>query len=92
MNKVTGKLGEERLKVMMFADDLMVWGEKEEEVQEQLQEWIEEVKEIRKVEAMGMKFVRSPLVVTRNKSRNEVVQERLGVQGVHEIVEEARLR
>nr|CAD7432886.1 unnamed protein product [Timema monikensis] len=109
---------------------------KEERVQEQLQEWNEEVqecgvkfsvakcgvivwrievalkckdcvpivthtaeswtmneRETRKGGAKGMKFVRSILdVMRRNKIRNEVNRECIGVQEVYEIVEEARLR
>nr|CAD7440328.1 unnamed protein product [Timema bartmani] len=36
MNKVAGKLGEERMKAMMYADELMVWREKKEEVRGKL--------------------------------------------------------
>nr|CAD7462799.1 unnamed protein product [Timema tahoe] len=47
-------------------------------------------RETRKVEAMGMKFLRSMLAVMRkSRIRNEVVRKRMGV---HEIVKKARLR
>nr|CAD7200947.1 unnamed protein product [Timema douglasi]CAD7401562.1 unnamed protein product [Timema poppensis] len=50
------------------------------------------VSETRKVEAMGMKFVRTILAVTRrDKIWYEVIRKRVWVQGVYEIVEEARL-
>nr|CAD7410471.1 unnamed protein product [Timema poppensis] len=51
------------------------------------------VRETRKVEAMGMKFVRSMLAIMRkNEVRNEALWGRVGVQRVHEIVDEATLR
>nr|CAD7434633.1 unnamed protein product [Timema monikensis] len=53
--------------------------------------WTVNIRETRKVEAMEMKLVRSLLAVTRrNRIRNEVIRGRGGLQGVHEIVEEAR--
>nr|CAD7406474.1 unnamed protein product [Timema cristinae] len=55
--------------------------------------WTMNERETRKGGAKGMKFVRSILdVMRRNKIRNEVNRECIGVQEVHEIVEEARLR
>lgn len=46
MTEVAGKLEEEKMRAMMFADDLMVWGNKEE-IQEQLDAWKETVGEYR---------------------------------------------
>ncbi|CAG2060041.1 unnamed protein product, partial [Timema podura] len=53
--------------------------------------WTLNVRETRKVEATGLKFVRRFLAVTsRNKIRNEVIRKLVEVQRVHEILEEAR--
>nr|CAD7591528.1 unnamed protein product [Timema genevievae] len=53
--------------------------------------WTLNVRETRKVEAMGINSVRSMLAVKRrNRIRNEIIRERMGVQGVHEIAEEGR--
>nr|CAD7198653.1 unnamed protein product [Timema douglasi] len=78
-----GKLGEERMKTMMFADDLMVW--------EQLQDWNEEVKEC------GMKFSMAEcemMAVTRNGvcRHNKTKQNRRGVHPVRANRIEARKR
>ena len=48
--RVAEKMGDDKMKAMVFADDLMVWGNKDEDIQEQLDAW-EEI-----VEQYGMKF------------------------------------
>ena len=66
MTRIAGKIGEDKMKAMVFADDLMVWGNKEEEIQEQLKAWEETVGEY------GWKFNISKceiLLTTRKKDR-----------------------
>uniref|UniRef100_A0A8D8S2A0 Reverse transcriptase domain-containing protein n=1 Tax=Cacopsylla melanoneura TaxID=428564 RepID=A0A8D8S2A0_9HEMI len=38
--RVQEKIGEERMKIMLFADDIFVWGKNKEELQEQINEWV----------------------------------------------------
>ena len=42
---VAEKVGEDKMKAMVFADDLMVWGNKDEDTQEQLDAWEELVEQ-----------------------------------------------
>nr|CAD7441239.1 unnamed protein product [Timema bartmani] len=51
--------------------------------------WKGNIRKTKKMEAMGMKFVRSMLAVTR-RNKIEFIRERMRVQRVHEIVEEAK--
>ena len=66
MIKVARRIGEENMKVMAFADDLMIWGNEEEEVQRQLDVWVE-------ISGLyGMKFNANKseyMVTTRKKER-----------------------
>lgn len=66
MERVARRIGEDKMKVMAFADDLMLWGSREEEVQVQLDAWIEEGTHY------GMKFNAKKseyMVTTRDKGR-----------------------
>lgn len=66
MMQVEEKIGEDKMKTMVFADDLMVWGNKEEEIQEQLEAWEGMVGEY------GLKFNTSKceiLITTRKRDR-----------------------
>ena len=66
MTKVAQEIGEGKMKAMLFADDLMIWGNKEEEVQEQLDVWE------RIAQDYGMKFStnKSEMIITsRTKER-----------------------
>ncbi|KDR13155.1 hypothetical protein L798_11339 [Zootermopsis nevadensis] len=55
--------------------------------------WTLGIKEIQKVETMGMKFLRSALGITRrDKVWNEEVRNRMDVRGLVERVEEARMK
>ncbi|KAI5755372.1 hypothetical protein M8J77_016259 [Diaphorina citri] len=43
--RVEQQLGERKMKLMLFADDICIWGENKEEVQEQINQWTEIAKE-----------------------------------------------
>jgi exonuclease III len=64
--EVAEKLGEQKMKAMLFADDLMIWGENERMVQEQLDLWSSTV------EKYGLKFKAEKsevVVMTRKENR-----------------------
>ncbi|XP_063240563.1 uncharacterized protein LOC134541206 [Bacillus rossius redtenbacheri] len=99
--RVEDKIGEGNMKALLIDDDLMIWGEKDDVVQEQLKAWITygaenltvSESDAGKIREIGMKFMRNMLAVTsRDQIRNEIVQARSGVHDLREIIEKARMR
>lgn len=67
--RVEQQLGERKMKLMLFADDICIWGENKEEVQEQINQWTEIAKEY------GLHFSaeKSEVVVLMQKQDNGCV-------------------
>ncbi|KAL1447116.1 hypothetical protein WDU94_005460 [Cyamophila willieti] len=64
--RVEHQLGKDKMKLMLFADDLFLWGDKKNEIQEQIDKWTEIAKEY----GLNFSTEKSEVVILMEKTEN----------------------